>query len=484
MRPEFRILDNEIIEIIVNEAYEMLEEIGVFVENKNALRLFEEAGQRTDEKSQRVYLTRQLVEDSLRTAPNIIKLYDREGELAVHMRDEQVCYDPGSAALNILDPETNEIRSPTTKDYINYAKIMNHLHNIEVQSTAIICNDIPKTMSDRYRLFLSLLYCSKPIVTGTFEMESFDIMKNMLLAVRGSEEALRKKPLAIFDACPSPPLKWSNLTCQVVIDAAHSGIPSQLVSMPIAGANSPVTLSGTLVVHTAETLSGVVVSQLANPGAPVVYGGSPTIMDMRRGSTPMGAIETMMIDSCYAQIGKYFGLPTHAYMGLSDAKVLDMQAGLESGIGAIIAALSGINMISGIGMLNFESCFSIEKLIIDNDICGMAKRLVEGVIKREEPMALDIIKSYYKKQELLSHSTTLKWYSKEHYMPSSALDRTISSSGIRGKDMTAKNRAIKIRDELLAKANPKPIDKNMEKTLWHIMKKDAQDNHVKLPAHN
>jgi len=412
MRPEFIILDNEMQEAIIEEAYEVLENIGVFVENKKAIELLKDAGQKVDEKSGRVYITRQLVMDSVSTAPKIIELYDREGNLSVCMGDGQVCFDPGSAALNILDSKTDEIRPPITTDYVSYAKVMRYLDNIEVQSTAIICNDVPTVMSDRYRLFLSLLYCSKPVITGTFEIESFDIMKEMLLAVRGSEEALEEKPLAIFDACPSPPLKWSKLTCQAVIDAATSGIPSQLVSMPIAGANSPVTLSGTLVVHTAETLSGVAISQLTKPGAPVIYGGSPTIMDMRRGSTPMGAIETMMLDSCYAQIGKYFGLPTHAYMGLSDAKVLDMQAGLESGIGAIIAALSGINMISGVGMLNFESCFSIEKLIIDNDICGMAKRLLEGVTIRDEPMAIDVIKSYFNKLELLSHPSTLRWYSK------------------------------------------------------------------------
>ena len=167
-------------------------------------------------------------------------------------------------------------------------------------------------------------------------------------------------------------------------------------------------------------------------------------MDMRTGSTPMGAIETMMLDACYTQIGKYFKLPTHAYMGLSDAKVLDMQAGLESGIGAIIAALAGVNMVSGVGMLNFESCFSIEKLIIDNDICGMAKRLVEGITPRNVPMAIDIIQSYFEKSELLSHPSTLRWYSEEHYMPSTAIDRNIGGSRTKGKDITAKQRAVQI----------------------------------------
>jgi trimethylamine--corrinoid protein Co-methyltransferase len=254
--------------------------------------------------------------------------------------------------------------------------------------------------------------------------------------------------------------------------------------MPLAGANAPITLSGTLVVHTAETLSGITISQLTNPGAPIIYGGSPAIMDMRKGSTPMGAIETIMVDSCYSQIGKHFGLPTHAYMGLSDAKVLDMQAGFESGIGTLFASLSGINMVSGVGMLNFESCFSIEKLIIDNDICGMAKRLKEGIVKRDQPMAIDIIKSYLKKPELLSHATTLRWYHKEQYMPSMVVDRNIGSIRKKGKLTTTKERAIILRDELLEKPDPKPIHEEVRKKLWDIMRNDAEKNNVKLPLHN
>jgi trimethylamine--corrinoid protein Co-methyltransferase len=105
----------------------------------------------------------------------------------------------------------------------------------------------------------------------------------------------------------------------------------------------------------------------------------------------MGAIETVMIDCAYAEVGKYLGLPTHAYLGMSDAKVVDGQSGFESGIGAVLGALVGINMISGPGMLEFESCFSLEKLAIDADIVGMTKRLVAGMVEREAPLALEII---------------------------------------------------------------------------------------------
>jgi trimethylamine--corrinoid protein Co-methyltransferase len=197
------------------------------------------------------------------------------------------------------------------------------MSNIHFQSTAIISSDVPDMIADSYRLYHALLYSEKPIVTGTFRVEGFKPMKDMLVAVRGSENALAEKPLAIFDACPSPPLKWSNLTTQSLIDCARAGIPSELISMGMTGATSPVTIAGTLVQHVAENFCGIVICQLANKGAPVVFGGSPSSFDMRKGTTPMGAIETMMIDSAYTQIAKHLGLPSHVYLGLSDSKIID-----------------------------------------------------------------------------------------------------------------------------------------------------------------
>ena len=164
--------------------------------------------------------------------------------------------------------------------------------------------------------------------------------------------------------------------------------------MGMTGATSPVTIAGTLVQHVAENLSGLVIGQLAGPGAPVIFGGSPSSFDMRKGTTPMGAIETMMIDTAYAQIGKCLKLPTHAYMALSDAKVNDAQAGFETGLGAVLGALAGINVISGPGMLDFESTQSLEKLVIDDEICAMAYRLLDGIAQRDDPIALGLFEGF------------------------------------------------------------------------------------------
>ena len=254
---------------------------------------------------------------------------------------------------------------------------MKGLRHIAAQSTAFIPADVAEEISDSYRLFLSLLYCEKPVVTGAFTIESFEIMRDMQLAVRGSEKALREKPLTIFSCCPTSPLKWSEITSQNLLDCARYHIPVEFIAMPLSGFMAPVTLIGTLIQHTAETLSGVVIGQLASPGTPMLYGGSPAIFDVRYETTPMGAVETEMIDCAYSEIGKRLGMPTQAYIAFSDAKQLDAQAGLETAMGATLAALSGINSISGPGMLDFESSQSLEKLVLDNEICGMVLRLVK-----------------------------------------------------------------------------------------------------------
>jgi len=158
-------------------------------------------------------------------------------------------------------------------------------------------------------------------------------MRDLQLAVRGTPEALRERPLSVFSCCPTAPLKWSYETSQNVIDCARAGIPVEFVSMPLSGFVAPVTLAGSVVQHAAETLSGVVLSQLAGGGGARRLGGSPAIFDIRYETTPMGAIETMMLDCANAEVGRRLSLPTQGYIALSDAKALDAQAGLETGMG-------------------------------------------------------------------------------------------------------------------------------------------------------
>ncbi len=481
MRPKIKLLSDTLVEKIIDEALTILEKIGVKVENKDGIKLLENSGAKIDKSSQRAFIPRKLVEESLKLAPSEIKIFDRKGEKSFLLGGDNVHFDPGSAALNIFDYEIGEQRKPVTSDLINFSRLTDRLENIYFQSTGLVSSDVPEEIADFYRLFIALQYCRKPIVTGTFKVESFEPMFEMLKVVRGGSDNLREKPLSIFDACPSPPLKWSNLTTQSVIDCAKAGIPSEFVSMPLAGATAPVTLAGAIVQHTAENLAGLVISQLAKPGAPVIYGGSPAIFDMRNGTTPMGAIETMMIDCAYSQIGKKLGLPTHAYMGLSDSKCVDAQAGLESGIGIVLSALAGINVISGAGMLDFENCQSLEKLVIDNDICGMAYRLISGIVERDDPIAIPLFLETGDEGNFLTIPHTKKWYRLEHTFPA-VIERSSYEQWKISKGKEIWKRAKERVDYLLSKEDeehfPEDIKKELEKIVLSFGKKFGME---KLP---
>lgn len=475
IRPKLEFLSKEFIQKIIEEAHEILEKQGVFVENEEALKLFKEAGMKVDEQTQRVYITQQLAEDSLSSSPSIIRLYDRTGEKEFIVGKDHVHFDPGSAAITILDHKTSTQRKAVSEDLVKFCRLTDCLENIDFQSTGIVSSDVPDLISDSYRLYIGLQFSAKPVVTGTFRVEGFKPMHDMLAAVRGGEQNLAEKPLAIFDACPSPPLKWSNLTAQSLIDSARAGIPSELISMGMTGATSPITITGTLVQHVAENLSGLVICQLAKKGAPVIFGGCPVSFDMRTGTTPIGAIETMMIDSAQVQIGKHFNLPTHAYMGMSDAKINDAQGGFETGIGAIMAALSGVNVISGAGILDFVRCQSLEKLVVDNEICGMAYRLIDGIAQRDEPIALNLFKDFSAETQFLSMPHTRKWYREEHTFPK-LIDRDPYDTWVSKGRKSITDRAKEEVKSLLQK-NPPPLpDKETQKALREIMMSDARTN--------
>lgn len=421
--PSLKLLAEDRVESIVEEAYDVLEQIGVTVEHPRAVEMLAGAGAKVGDDGMRVFISRELCAGCLSTVRSEFELFDRDGEGACTIGGGETVFDPGSAALSLYDYERAEIIRPTTRDVVEFAVLTEQLDAYGLQSTGLIPSDVHEELSDRFRLLIALAYGKKPIVTGTFTLEGFSTMHALLCAVRGGPESLKEKPLAIFDCCPTAPLTWSELTCDALVSCARTGVPAETVSMPLTGATSPVTLAGAIVQHTAETLSGVVIHQLAGPGSPIVYGGAPSCFDMRSAETPMGSVETMMIDVSYAQVGKHLGLPVHAYMGLSDAKLPDYQAGFETAMGVFLAILAGINVVSGPGMLNFVGTQSLEKLVLDAEICAMARRLMAGVAFADGPAALEELRAHADDKSFLTSEHTRKHYRSEAYFPSEVIDR-------------------------------------------------------------
>lgn len=326
-RPILSFLEEDSIKEIYGAATRILENTGVEIDNVEVLELLHQNGLEVNFDNKRAKFPQDLVKKCVKSVPSEVKLHSRDGKNDLLLKDNNVFFDPGSAAINILDDGI--IRKPVSADLESFVCIADYLKHINAQSTALVITDVPARYVDRYRLFIVLKNSTKPVITGAFTKDGVHDMKKLLEIVLDKSD-VAKKPMAIFDCCPTPPLEWSEITSQNLIDCARYRIPVELVSMPLAGATGPATLAGSIVQHTAETLSGIVIAQLANQRAPCIYGGSPAIFDMSQGTTPMGAVETMMISCAYAQVGKFLGLPTHTYLGLSDSKTVDSQSGFES----------------------------------------------------------------------------------------------------------------------------------------------------------
>lgn len=424
MQPGIKLLGDELVGKIIDEAFDLLQNPGIKVQQPEARALLAEAGAKVDDESEVVRIPEKIGREALDSAPKEFYLHDRNGERAVHYGGDSVHFDPGSSGVNVLDSDSLKHRPATSEDLIKTIKIAEGLPQYDAQSTALVCSEIPKEIGDLYRLYLILLYSKKPIVTGSFSSKTTDVMIDMLAIFAGGRKELAKKPMAVFDVCPSPPLIWSEFGAKNLMDLARANVPAEIVSMPIAGVAAPITLLGSVVQNVAENISGIAIHQLANPGAPIVWGGAPAIMDMRQGTTPMGAIETAMIDASYTQVGKYFGLPTHAYMGASDSKIVDAQAGLESGMTALVGALAGINMISGAGMLDFLASVSLEKLVVDAEAIGMTKRMLQGMIVHTDPLASNMYEGIDFQGNFLKQRLTRDLITKEQYLPSAVIDRS------------------------------------------------------------
>ena len=465
MRPSLQILPEHILPQVVDEALQLLRSPGIKVGSLEALDLLHSSGAIVDRIEGVAQLPEELILRGLDSVPREFALFNSFGESAVQYAGDRVHFNPGSSGVHMLDSDTMEHRPSQTSDLIHIVKIAEFLSDYDAQSTAVICHDVPEEIGDLYRLLVVLLYSDKPIVTGAFSSQTSQVMFEMLNICAGNPQEAAAKPRAIFDVCPSPPLNWTKFASQNLVDLANANIPAQIVSMPLTGAAAPITLMGSIVQHAAECLSGITIHQLANPGAPIVWGGAPAQFDMRHGTTSVGAIETTLIVNGYAQVGKNLGLPTHAYLAATDSKVVDTQAGMESGTSALLGTLSGINMISGAGMLDFLAAQSLEKLVIDAEAIAIARRYTLGIQIRNSSLGLEYFEGFEFPGNFLKEKITRELYQKEQHMPSGVIDRgSLRAWRESGKSDTL-DRAKLLVNEILSTYQRPEIPTDTEKEL-------------------
>ncbi|MEO8207646.1 MAG: trimethylamine methyltransferase family protein [Chloroflexota bacterium] len=424
MRPTIRVLDAALIGRIVDESMRVLATTGMEIRGAEMRRRLREHGLPMDASGERVLFPRAIVEAAIKTAPASFQLFDRDGGPHADLGGDRVHFVPGSSGLKVLDHRTGEVRLANTTDFVEYIRLADGLPNIAYLATAFSTNDdIEAVVSDAWRLRLSLTNSKRPIVSGAFTEHGVERMVEMMQLFRRDRADLVARPMSIFTITASGNFRYSEDSCQNLIDCVEAGIPVEIVPVTLQGLIAPVTTVGATVFHTIDVLAGITMAQIVRPGAPVLFGGAPATFHMKVASSPMAAIEALQLDVAYVEVAKSLNLPTQSYMALSDAKVLDAQAGAETFGSALLAALAGVNSVSGPGMLDFLLVFSLPKLIFDDEVCAQVLHFVREVQPVDDLPVDDLLAHLMTDQHLImAEHTTAHWPTTLH-LPSRAWER-------------------------------------------------------------
>ena len=424
MRPRIQILEDELIGRIVVEAMRVLATVGMEIRGQEMRGRLASLGLPVNEARQRVLFPRDVVEHAIATSPSSFILHDRDGNPHADLGGDRVHFVPGSSGLKVMDHRTGAVRLADTTDFVEYIRLADGLKHIPYLATAFSTNDdIEAGISDAWRLRLALTNSKKPIVSGAFTEHGVERMVEMLQLFREDRADLIARPMAIFTITASGNFRYSEDSCQNLIDCVEAGIPVEIVPVTLQGLIAPVTTVGATIFHTVDVLAGITMAQLIRPGTPVLFGGAPATFHMKIASSPMAAVEALQLDVAYVEVAKSLNLPTQSYMALSDAKVLDAQAGAETFGSALLAALAGVNSVSGPGMLDFLLVFSLPKLLFDDEVCGQVLHFVREVRPVDDIPIDGLLERLFADQHLIMAEHTSTHWPTELYLPSRIWER-------------------------------------------------------------
>jgi trimethylamine--corrinoid protein Co-methyltransferase len=481
MRPTLQFLEASLVEQVVDEALTVLETMGVLVDHPPVFDRLAAVGLPGDPATRRVTFPREMVHQAVASAPSGFTLFDRDGEPFTRLEGDRVHFVPASSALRILDRETSEVRDATSADFVEYVKVADQLENIAYLSTAFIPKDVPADIADGWRLYLALAGSKKPVVSGAFTSYGVPRMAEMMGMLRRDRGELAAKPMAIFTCCPNTPLRWAEDAAQNLVDCAEAGIPVEIVPVLLLGMISPSSPVGALVLHTAEVLSGLTIAQRIRPGTPVLFGGAPASFHMRLMTNPMTAVEALRVYCGYAQVAKHLGLPSQAYMGLSDSKFNDPQAGAESATGMFLAALAGFNSVSGPGMLDYVNCFSLEKLVFDDELAAHAHRFARPLEVVDDLPTAPLLEELITENHLLTAEHTLEHWPEQLYLPGEMIDRTNWDQWEMTGSRRMGERAREIIEGALEEYDVAPLDPALHTEIRRLFASTCSDPEVVLP---
>lgn len=469
MRPRLTVATPALLDRIIDEARHILATTGMEIRGATLRQRLLDAGLPAGDGG-RIRFPAAIVDHALSVAPQSFVLYGRDGDSHACLGGDHVHFVPGSSGLRVQDHRTGFTRPATTADFVEYVRLADGLEHIHYLATAFSTTDVEAGISDAWRLYLALTNSRRPVVSGAFTEHGVPRMAEMMALFRHDRLELRARPMSIFTITATGNFRYSEDSCQNLLDCVEWGIPVEIVPVTLMGLTAPVSLLGAAVFHAVDTLAGVIMAQVIRPGAPVLYGGAPAEFHMREATSSMLGVQALYLDVINAEVGKRLKLPTQAYMALSDSKFLDAQAGAESFGSALLAAQVGINSVSGPGMLDFVLVFSLPKLVFDNDICGQALHLTRELQIVGDLPVDELVASQLAEAHLITSAHTLAHWTQQLYLPGPTFDRKNQDAWRRDGEQDLWTRAVAEVEQRLAAYTPVETDPQIVAELERLLR--------------
>jgi trimethylamine--corrinoid protein Co-methyltransferase len=464
-----KVLSEKDIQMVTETSIEILKDPGFKIQHEEALNLFDQAGAEVDFNKQMVHIPQFLVEKALSSAPRSITVCGRE---PVHDLKSYngVHFSGGHGATFIRDIETGERRPAVKKDLENNVLIHDALENTHIIFPEIYPQDVPEKSLDRHISQALLNNTVKPVIATAYDGAGARDLINMGIAIAGSREALQKRPMFTCSFGMISPFVYEPARIDALMEMARFNLPFQIYTIPGAGTSAPVTLAGTLALSVAELLSGLILTQIVNPGAPVRLMGYAGSSDMRSGDFTFASPETTLMAGGLAQILQAYGVPHAVHGSTTRSNALDAQVGYETGMLNLFSALSGTDIVieaTSSALENTETSYP-EQSIIGNEICSFINRILKGIEVNRDTLALDVIRQVGAGGEFLTNPHTMEHFREEQW--DSQLGNRIrreawEKQGAKDIQARAKDRL----KQILETHRPKPLESDVQRKIQKIV---------------
>jgi len=458
---ECRVLSHDQVARIHQASLEILRRVGVVVPHDDALSRLADAGAKVDRRTQRARIPEDLVDRCLRRAGDQFTIYGRD-------TSRQAAFGVGSRNYNSIGGEAHWVDEPgqprrpaRLSDVATAARFCEALEHINVVGAMADPDDVPAAVRCVEVLAQQLRHTTKPVHFWLHDRASARYLVELLIALRGGEDAAVAKPPCNAFLEPISPLRFPFRGIDLLYETARLGLPVSVGPMAQMGLSAPCTIAGTLAQENAEILAGICLAQLICPGAPVCYGGICHAFDMRTTQMIFAGPEQAIFGVALAQMGKHYGLPVYINVGLTDSKRPDAQAGLEIAATLVLGAAAGADIFGHMGISGVDQATSLDMLVLQDEIIGYVESVLRPVELSDELLGLDVIEAVGPGGTFIDTPHTVRHFRRELWFPR-LLDREFYDAWLGAGALSTEERCAGRKREILATSEVPPLDPDVD----------------------